>query len=225
MAEIIEDAGLRNKNHVFSDRFHAGELLARRLKPYIASAVNPVVLAIPSGGVPVGSMIAKELGIPMDLVIVRKIPVPYNTEAGFGSISWDDEVTLNEKLVHQLQLSRDEIDSAVGEVKLELKKRMERFRGKKPFPELKARTVILVDDGLASGYTMLSAVISIKKHSPAGIMVAVPTASAGALELLSPHVDQIFCLNRRDAMMFAVADAYEEWHDLTEQEVEAILRG
>ena len=225
MAKIIEDANLRNKNHFFRDRFHAGELLAKKLRPHLASAPSPIVLAVPSGGVPVGSMIAKELGIPMDLVIVRKLPIPYNTEAGFGSVGWDGEVVLNKRLVRELRLSDSEIKSVVQSVRLELERRMEKFRGGKPFPELKGRTVILVDDGLASGYTMLSAVGSVKRHSPAVTVVAVPTGSLGAVRLVSPHVDELFCLNVRDTAFLAVADAYQEWHDLTEEEVVEIIRG
>src|SRR3989304_6865316 len=110
MAKIIEERELRNKNYVFRDRIHAGELLALKLKPYIEGA--SIVLAVPSGGVPVSNAIAKELGIPLDLIIVRKLPIPYNTEAGFGSVSWDGEVMLNEKLVKQLQLSGEEISIA-----------------------------------------------------------------------------------------------------------------
>lgn len=220
MGTIIEDTNLRNKNYVFRDRFHAGELLADKLKPY----VNPVILAIPSGGVPVGAAIAKKLGITMDLIIVRKIPIPYNPEAGFGSVSWDGEVTINERLLSQLRLSDEEIEAAVEKVKLELERRMEKFRGKKPFPELEGRSVIIVDDGLASGYTMLSAVSAVKKHSPARITVAVPTASKNALELVSKHVDELVCLNVRETAMFAVADAYKGWYDLDEGEVIEILK-
>lgn len=222
MAEIIEEKALRNKNYVFRDRAHAGELLAWKLRPYVEP--SSMVLAIPSGGVPVGKVIAKELGLPLDLIIVRKLPIPYNTEAGFGSISWDGEVMLNERLVKQLQLSGEEISRAIEEVKHELERRMERFRGKRPFPVLKGMTVILVDDGLASGYTMLAAISSIKKRSPAGIIVAIPTASKNALELVSPYVEEIFCLNFRETTVFAVADAYQEWHDLTEHEVLELLK-
>ncbi len=221
MTVIIEEKALRNRNYVFSDRAHAGELLARKLELYVEP--SSIVLAIPSGGVPVGKVIAKELGLPLDLIIVRKLPVPYNTEAGFGSISRDGEVMLNERLVKQLQLSGEEISRAVEDVKHELERRMERFRGKRPFPELKGMTVIIVDDGLASGYTMLAAVSSIKKRSPSGIMVAVPTASKNAIDLVSPYVDKIFCLNIRETTVFAVADAYQEWRDLTEQEVLELL--
>jgi len=220
MGTITEDINLRNKNYVFRDRFHAGELLADKLKPYM----NPIILAIPSGGVPVGAAIAEKLSIALDLLIVRKIPIPYSPEAGFGSVSWDGEVTINERLLSQLHLSDEEIKAAIDKVKLELKKRMEKFRGKKPFPELKGRSVILVDDGLASGYTMLSAVSAVKRHSPARITVAVPTASKNALELVSKEVDELVCLNVRETAMFAVADAYKEWYDLDEREVIGILK-
>ncbi len=222
MAKIIEERELRNKNYVFRDRIYAGELLALRLKPNIEGA--SIVLAVPSGGVPVGNAIAKELGIPLDLIIVRKLPIPYNTEAGFGSVSWDGEVKLNDKLVSGLQLSGEEIGKAIDEVKRELDRRMELFRGKRPFPELKGMTVIIADDGLASGYTILAAISSVKKHSPAKIIIAIPTASKNAIDLISPYVDEIFCLNIRDTTVFAVADAYQEWHDLTEREVLKILK-
>ena len=221
MTKIIEMRELRNENYVFRDRVHAGELLASKLKPYIGK--DSIVLAIPSGGVPIGSTIAKELGLQMDLIIVRKLPIPYNTEAGFGSMSWNGEVKLNEKLVEQLELSDPEIDSIIRDVKSELDKRMEIFRGNRPFPELKGKTAIIVDDGLASGYTLLAAISSVKKLSPARIIVAVPTASKNAVDLLAPYVDEIFCLNIRETKIFAVADAYQEWHDLTQQEVLKLL--
>ncbi|NJD78565.1 MAG: phosphoribosyltransferase [Candidatus Methanoperedens sp.] len=222
MAEIIEEKVLRNKNYVFRDRAHAGMLLARKLEPYIEP--SSMVLAIPSGGVPVGKVISKELGLPFDLIIVRKLPIPYNTEAGFGSVSWDGEIILNERLVKQLQLGGEEINRVIEDVKHELEWRMERFRGKRLFPELKGITVIIVDDGIASGYTMLAAISSLKKRSCARIIVAVPTASKNAIELVSPYVDKIFCLNFRETVVFAVADAYQEWHDLTEQEVLDLLK-
>lgn len=222
MVKLIELRELRNKNYVFRDRVHAGELLAGELKPYIGK--DSMVLAIPSGGVPVGTVIAEKLGLQMDLIIVRKLPIPYNTEAGFGSITWNGEVKLNEKLVEQLQLSDSEIDSIIADVKHELDKRMEIFRGKRPFPELRGRTAIIVDDGLASGYTLLAAISSVKRLSPAKIIVAVPTASKNAIDLVAPYVDEIFCLNIRETSIFAVADAYKEWHDLTQEEVLKLLK-
>ena len=115
MAKIIEKKDLRNRDQVFNDRAHAGRILAAMLMPYRETFSNPIVLAIPSGGVPVGKVISETLDMPFDLVIVRKIPIPYNTEAGFGSVSWDGEVELNNKLLSRLQLSDTEIESAVGD--------------------------------------------------------------------------------------------------------------
>ncbi len=223
MAKIIENREMRNKNYVFKDRSHAGEVLARQLGPM--HFADPMILVIPSGGVPVGAVIAEKLGIPMDLVIVRKLQVPYNPEAGFGSMSPDGDVIVNRKLADQLGLNDTEIESAINRVKRELDRRVQKFRGKKPFPDLKGKSAILVDDGLASGYTMLSAINSIRKYSPGRVAVAVPTASRNAIELVSPHADCIFCPNIRDTALFAVADAYQEWHDLDDREVIGILKG
>ena len=219
MAEIIEEEELRNKKYVFKDRFHAGKLLALKLKQY--HFINPIVLAIPYGGVPVGISIARELSYPLELIMVRKIPIPYNPEAGFGAVSWDGEVVINQNLLDQLSLSNHEIKLTIQRVKLELEKRIQTFG--KTLSELQDRSVIITDDGLASGYTMLSSIQSIKKYSPNSITIAVPTASTSAIKLVSAYADMLFCLNIRESMVFAVADAYQEWHDLTEQEVKEII--
>ena len=219
MAEIIEEEELRNKKYVFKDRFHAGKLLALKLKQY--HFINPIVLAIPYGGVPVGKSIARELSYPLELIMVRKIPIPYNPEAGFGAVSWDGEVVINQNLLDQLSLSNHEIKLTIQRVKLELEKRIQTFG--KTLSELQDRSVIITDDGLASGYTMLSSIQSIKKYSPNSITIAVPTASTSAIKLVSAYADMLFCLNIRESMVFAVADAYQEWHDLTEQEVKEII--
>ncbi len=221
MAEIIEEEELRNKKYVFKDRFHAGKLLALKLKQYKDYFTDAIVLAIPYGGVPVGKSIARELGYPLELIMVRKIPIPYNPEAGFGAVTWDGEVVINQSLLDQLGLGNHEIEQAIQRVKLELERRMQAFG--KTLPELNDRSVIITDDGLASGYTMLASLRSIKKHSPKSIAIAVPTASTSAIKLVSTHVDMLFCLNIRESMVFAVADAYQEWHDLTDKEVREII--
>ncbi|HEY9204817.1 MAG TPA: phosphoribosyltransferase family protein [Candidatus Methanoperedens sp.] len=224
MAEIIEDADLRNKNYVFRDRFHAGELLAEKIGFHKEYLRNPIILAIPAGGVPVGAVIAKRLSLPMDMTIVRKLPIPLNPEAGFGSVSWDGEVTINRELARELQLSEQQIESIIARVRTDIDRRMAKFRGKKAFPDLRGRSVIIVDDGLASGYTMLSAIGSIRKYSPHEVTVAVPTASRNAIELVASRTNYLFCLNIRETIQFAVADAYQEWHDLTDQEVILIIK-
>jgi len=223
MAKIIEEPSYRERRFIFQDRFHAGKLLAEKLRKYAAKE-NIVLLAIPAGGVPVGYMIAKELEIPMDVIIVRKIQIPWNTEAGFGALTWDGETVLNEILIKHLGLTEKAIEESIRKTRRVLQERIKKFRGDKPMPNLKGKVVMLADDGLASGFTMLAAARSIKKKKSCRTVVAVPTASAGAIELLSNEVDEIVCLNIRSGPIFAVADAYKKWYDLTDEEAIKILK-
>jgi putative phosphoribosyl transferase len=221
-AKIIEEPTLREQVQVFRDRFQAGKLLAHKLREYAGNG-NVIVLAVPAGGVPVGYTVAKELAVPMDVVIVRKAQIPWNTEAGFGAVTWDGETVLNEPLVEHLGLTREELEESISKTKRNIQERLRKFRGDKPLPQLRDKVVILVDDGLASGFTMLAAARSARKRQPKKIIVAVPTASLGAVELLMSEVDEIVCLNIRSGSSFAVADAYENWYDLTDEEVLKIL--
>lgn len=221
-AEIIDEPAYRNRVSVFRDRFEAGKILSQDLVEF-ADNKNVIVLAVPAGGVPVGYIIAKELRVSMDVIVVRKVQIPWAPEAGFGAVTWDDKVFLNEGLVEQLGLKEQDIQTAIAETKKNIQDRLKRFRGKVPTPELEGKTVILVDDGLASGFTMLAAARSVRDGSPQKIVVAVPTASLGAIELLTSEVDKIVCLNIRSGSSFAVADAYVNWYDLTDEEVQKIL--
>ena len=222
MNRLIEDTSLRDRVHVFSDRNEAGRLLARKLTPYKES--DSMIFGIPSGGVPVASEIAKALSLPLDLIIVRKIQIPYNPEAGFGAVGPDGRVIFNEILLNRLNLTDDEIREQVKNTMDMIQKRNHLFRGDRPYPQLKGKTVILVDDGLASGYTMLSAVRFIKSHGPEKIVVAVPTASKRTIDYIIPETDELLCLNVRTGFSFAVADAYTNWYDLTDKEVLDILK-
>jgi len=215
--KVVDDESLRSRRYVFKDRIHAAELLAKKLWKY--KGEDAVVLAIPAGGVPVGYRIAVDLQLPLDLLVVRKLPIPYNPEAGFGALTTDGTIVLNELVVEELGLTKEEIDMYASERMREIKERMGKFRGDRPFPDLKERTAIIVDDGLASGYTMTAAILSARKHQPKRIVVAVPTAHLGALEKISPYADEIICLNIRSGFLFAVADAYLKWYDLDDSEV------
>ena len=221
-ATIIEDPGIRDKIGVFRDRDDAGEVLAKGLEQF--RGTDSIVLAIPSGGVPVGLKVAFSLALPFDLLIIRKIPIPGNTEAGFGAISLDGDRLLNPSLVRMLGLSDREIDELAERVMQELKVRNRLFRQDRPLPEIKGRTVILVDDGLASGYTMMTAVRIVRRRDPADIVVAVPTASWNTIEILLDEVDTIVCPNIRTGSFFAVADAYLNWYDLSRDEVLNLLK-
>jgi len=222
MSSLIEDRFLRDKVSVFEDRKEAGRLLAQKLSGY--KDVHGIVLGIPSGGVPVAAEIAKVLGLPLDVIIVRKIQLPNNTESGFGAVGPDGEVSLNMNLISQLHLTKEEVERQIQITVDTIKRRNELFREGRPFPFLKDRVVIIVDDGLASGYTMLSAVDFIKRHKPEKVVIAVPTAPKEAVDLILPQVDELVCLNVRSGFTFAVANAYENWYDLENEEVISILR-
>jgi len=221
-AKITEDPNLRDRSFVFQDRVEAGRLLAENLRDY-SNKENVLLFAIPNGGVPVGNAIAQKLNMPLDVLIVRKVKIPWNTEAGFGAVAWDGEVVLNEPLVEQLGLTNEEMQESLLKTNETIQERLRKFTVNKPMPNLKDKIVILVDDGLASGFTMLAAARSVKKGKPEKIVVAIPTASENAISLLESEVDEIVCLNVRTGSSFAVADAYKNWYDLTDEEVIGIL--
>ncbi len=221
--EIIDEPLYRERTFVFKDRLHAGRLLAEKLRKY-AFKENVILLAIPAGGVPVAYEVAKQIGSPMDVIIVRKVQIPWNPEAGFGALAWDGVVILNEFLVRQLGLTEDLIERSVANTRRIVQERLRRFREDKPMPDLKGKVAVLIDDGLASGFTMLAAVRSVRRGSPERVVVAVPTAPESAIELLAHEVEEIVCLNIRSGPIFAVADAYVDWYDLTDEEVIEFLQ-
>ncbi len=222
MDKLIEEISLRDKMYVFKDRKEAGRLLAENLIKYKSS--DSIIFGIPSGGIPVASEIATALNLPMDLIIVRKIQIPYNPEAGFGAMGPDGEIILNEILLDQLRLTEDEIKTQIKKTMDVIKKRNQLFREERPFPSLKGKIVIIVDDGLASGFTMLAAIKFIKTKVPRKIVIAVPTASSRTLEIILPEIDELICLNVKRRFPFAVADAYKNWYDLTDKEVLDIIK-
>jgi len=222
MEKLTEEISLRDKYQVFEDRREAGRLLAEKLIKYKGS--KGIVLGIPSGGAPIAQEIASALDLPMDLIVVRKIQIPYNPEAGFGAMSPNGEIVLNERLLNQLGLPEEIIRAQTKKTMDVIKRRNQIFRRGRPFPSLEDKIAILVDDGLASGYTMLAAVRFIKRKAPRKIIVAVPTASERTVDFILPEIDELICLNVRSGISFAVADAYRNWYDLTDEEVISIIR-
>ena len=222
MGTLIEDVELRGKTRIFSDRQAAGRLLADRLREF--ADPTAIILAIPAGGLPVALPLSKALGCGLDVLVVRKIQIPDNTEAGFGAIGPDGTVLLNERIVEDLRLSSKEIESQVARTREALRQREGRFRQNRPFPSLANRQVILVDDGLASGYTMLAAIGFVRQLDARQVVLAVPTASSRTVSLLLPETDLLVCLNVRGGPVFAVADAYRNWYDLEDDEVISLLR-
>lgn len=223
MAQIHSKAGLKNRRHVFADRLEAGRVLGQMLAPAYAGADDLVLLPIPMGGVPVAVRIREALGGSMDLMIVRKIQIPGNTEAGFGAMTSEGDVFLNEALLAHLELGQEQVARQEAAVRADLQARERCLRGGRPFPELAGRTVVLVDDGLASGFTMKAAVYLVNKRRAGHTIVAVPTAPKRTIDDLAAACDEIYCPNVREGYSFAVADAYRNWHDLDEGEVVAML--
>jgi len=224
MGDIIDNPRLREQQFVFSGRHDAGRRLGAFLKT-LPAIPDPLVLAIPAGGVPVGKEVARALGAPLALAIVRKIRIPGTTESGFGAVTWDGQVLINEDLRTALGLRAAEVEQAIAETRKNVSERVARFTGTREAPVPAGKTVILVDDGLASGFTMLAAIQSLRRRNPARIIVAVPTASATSTAIVSRHADLLVCLNIRSSRMFAVADAYAEWYDLGDREVLEELAG
>jgi predicted phosphoribosyltransferase len=222
MGAIIENPALRDRSYVFRDRRDAGGQLGEFLRT-LPDITDPIVCAIPAGGVPIGVEIARALDAPLALAVVRKIQIPWNTEAGFGAMSWDGKVFFNERLLRTLSLTDEEVNEAVGRTRKNVQERIAKFTAGRPFPGLAGKCAILTDDGLASGYTMLAAVAGVREHGPARLIVAVPTASLSSALVVAERADRLVCLNVRTGPRFAVAEAYEEWYDLDDREVLAEL--
>jgi predicted phosphoribosyltransferase len=222
MGNLIEDSSLRDKVHVFEDRTEAG----KRLVPLVGKIVrgDELVLGIPSGGVPVGVELAEALSLAFDLLVVRKVQIPWNPEAGFGAVDPEGGRVFNDSLLGRLSLTDEEVEAQVQKTVEVIRRRDGLFRGGRPLPELAGRGVILVDDGLASGYTMHAAVRFVRKGGPERVVVAVPTASGRTAESVLSGVDYLVCLNIRGGFPFAVADAYRNWHDLSDEEVISIIK-
>ncbi|HPH34975.1 MAG TPA: phosphoribosyltransferase family protein [Methanoregulaceae archaeon] len=218
MVHLLEDPALRNREAVFRDRNDAGRRLAAFMRQH-SPVTDPLVCAIPAGGIPIGLELAKGFQVRMFLGVVRKLKIPWNPEAGFGSMTWNGKVYLNKELVRTLNLTDEEIRQAVAETEKNIRERIEQFTGGLSIPPIHGMTVIITDDGLASGYTMKAAVEALNSENPEKIIVAVPTGSAKSVAMISGMVATTICLNLRDYYPFAVADAYQNWYDLDDDEV------
>jgi putative phosphoribosyl transferase len=201
----------------FQDRTDAGRRLAEELKRYQSG--ETVVVAVPRGGVPVAVEVAQKLGASLDVVVTRKIPIPNNPEAGYGAVAEDGTVFLNESLVEQLGISQRQIAYQAEEVLAEIARRSALYRRKLSRSSLTNKTAILIDDGLASGFTMVAAIRSVQRQKAARIVVASPVASGNAHDLIKPICDAIVCLVVSRTYPFAVASFYYHWYDLTDDDV------
>jgi predicted phosphoribosyltransferase len=200
----------------FRDRVDAGKRLAERLGQDKRSDIN--VLAVPRGGVPVAIEVADKLGVHLDIVVPRKITIPHNPEAGYGAVAEDGTIVLNEPLVGQLGLSEDRIKHQAEGVRKEVARRSKIYRGGQPPPSIEGKTAIIIDDGLASGFTMIAAIESVKKRRAGRVVVAVPVASGTAYDLVNPRANDLVSLVVARTYGFAVASFYHHWYDLSDEE-------
>ena len=212
---IHENADLRDRCDVFRDREDGGERLAAQVK--LLALRDAVVCAIPAGGVPVAIALARELALPIDVAVVSKIPLPWNTEAGYGAIAFDGTTRVNDAMVKQVGLLPSQVAEGTAATRRKVERRARRFRaGEGAAPDVRGRAVVLVDDGLASGVTMRVAIEAVRNAGAASVVVAVPTGHASAVERIAEEVDELVCANVRGGDSFAVADAYERWTEVPE---------
>lgn len=207
----------------FHDRAHAGRLLARRLSAY-AGQPDVLVLALPRGGVAVGAVVASALHAPLDVFVVRKLGLPGYEELAVGAIASGDVRVLNDELVDGLQLSRELIDRLAATQLRELQRRERAYRGGRPPIAARGRTLIVVDDGLATGSTMRVAVRALRRQSPRAIVVAVPVAPPQTIELLRAEADDIVCVSTPEEFD-GIGLWYEHFPQLSDAEVRALLAG
>src|SRR5512143_3571685 len=215
-SKIFDLPQLRNRVRVFRDRASAGKVLAGMLDGYRGS--DALVMGIPAGGVAVAVEIAKELHLTLDIAVVSKITLPWNSEAGYGAVAFDGTVMLNEELLSRLNLSQQEIQTGIKKTEQKGSRRVTMFRGDRPLPDFK-RSIILVDDGLASGFTLRVAIKGLRRNGAANLVLAVPTAHSESVQMMLGEIEAIYCPNLRSGLSFAVAEAYEEWSDVDEREV------
>ncbi|NHK32334.1 MAG: phosphoribosyltransferase [Asgard group archaeon] len=210
---IIENKIMRNKQHIFPTRIDAGKRLAELIK----NEQIDVLLIIPNGGLPIGLGLIKKKIIQskmIDLLIVKKIHVPWSTEAGMGAITPDGKLFLNENLISNYSIEDQQIKNQVNKTK----ERIKNIKGEFGITEdvnVQGKTVLIVDDGIASGFSMLAGASWLKNKNAKKILIGTPTAPQSSLDILKDKVDKIFCLNIRTGLSFAVADAYQNWYDLS----------
>ena len=208
---------------LFRDRVDAGRQLAQRLTPY-AGRDDVLVLALPRGGVPVAAEIATALDAPFDVFLVRKLGVPGQPELAMGAIAEGGTTVLNDELIDSLGISAEMVERVRLRELQELERRRGRYRGVRPSPEVRGRTVILVDDGLATGASMEAAVGALRAMGPARIVVAVPVGARESCARMAALADEVVCAQMPERFA-AVGQLYADFSETSDEEVSALLSG
>jgi len=205
----------------FRNRREAGKRLAHELRDY-ANRPDLIVLALPRGGVPVGFEVAAALGAPLDAFVVRKLGLPWHEELAMGALASGGIRVLDDELIHAARVSQHEIQRVTAAEQAELERRERRYRGDRAFPDLQGRIVILVDDGLATGFTMRAAITAVREKHPARVVVAVPVAAPETCDAFRDVADDVVCVVTPEQFQ-AVGLWYDDFSETTDDEVHALL--
>ena len=206
---------------MFRDRFDAGETLAQLLRDF-AGRPDVEVLALPRGGVPVGYVVARDLGVPLDVFVVRKLGTPGQPELAMGAIASGGVRVLNREVVEALGIPDSSIEEVTRSEEEELRRRERQYRGERPPLDVRGKTVILVDDGLATGSTMRAAAAALRKAGAARIVIAVPVASRATCDQLRQEGHEVLCATTPEPF-FAVGQWYKDFEQTTDAEVRELL--
>lgn len=206
---------------IFADRVDAGKRLVSALRDLVDE--DAIVLAIPRGGVVVGYEVAKALGLPLDVIIPRKIGAPSNPELAIGAMTEDGTVLLDARLVEQLQVSDYYIKKESAAQKLEIQRRLKLYRGDVPYPNLANRDVILVDDGIATGSTMKAALASVRKRGAKTVVVAIPVGPPSTIIELERKAHRVVCLYTPESF-YAIGEFYRDFTQTRDEEVTRLLK-
>lgn len=205
---------------MFANREDAGRQLAARLVHY--APLDPVVVGMARGGLPVAALVAERLGAVLDVLVVRKIGVPWQPELGVGAIAEGGAVVLNEALITELDLKRDDVAAAIDRERKVLRDRVRRYRGVRPPVPVTGRLAILVDDGLATGFTARAAIEALRDRGAQKVVLAVPVAPTDTLETLRGIADEVIAIET-PAWLVAIGEHYEDFSQTSDDEVASLL--
>jgi putative phosphoribosyl transferase len=207
----------------FQDRTDAGKQLAEKLLAY-RDQPDVLVLDLPRGGVPVAVEVAKALHAPLDLFLVRKLGAPEQEELAIGAVAMGGARVLNRKIIQYLGITQTQVDAITAAEQRELERRQRAYRGNRPLPAIQDRTVLLIDDGLATGASMRVAVVALREYHPARIVIGVPTSSPETCDEFRDEVDEIVCAMTPEPFR-GVGLWYEDFSQLTDDDVRTLLAG
>ena len=206
----------------FTDRFQAGKLLAEKLLKY-KNKPDVIILAIPRGALQIGYEVAKALNCPLDIVLTKKIPFPDQPEYAIGAVGYGGEVILNRQVILQNQIPDKYIKEQTEKIKNALQSKYKKYRGTKPQLNLKNKTVIIVDDGIATGHTMVAAIQTLRKQNPKKIIAAFPVGPHEGVINIEREADECVCLKTPD-MFFAIGQFYDEFTQVEDKEAIELLK-